>query len=177
MQRNSPPSWASIISRAKSRDYVQDLVELGCDKAELIGALVVIKGAAGRETWDRLTGMTPKRLREVTARNLNKAADEIEQINSKLGSIQQIMRRHVAFRMLPNLLREYAVELEALSRTGGEKRHPLLKSAKCNLVQYVKEKTGRFCDEEVSGLLSDILDNSNYDAAQHGNWRREYCKA
>jgi hypothetical protein len=175
VKRRPHESLEKLLNQA-SVDYLQNLVALGCNKAELIGYLGSIEWANRRETWGRLTGMLPKRLREVTVKNLRKIAEEVASLNSKLGFFLEEMGHPNDYRRLPILLLDYAKDLETLSRTGGEKRHPLLRDLKCELVRYVKEKTGRICDNEVSGLLSDCLNDPSYDATSHHTWRRKYCK-
>lgn len=181
MRKVVPPSSSEIIKKAIKGKSFQKLIERGCDQAELVGILTALKWAVGRETWNNLTGMKPKRLRDVVVKNLRENAEEIRQLNKNLGFFLGNMRYPREYRTLPGFLAAYAKDLEELSRTGVDQKQPLFNDLKIKLVRYIKETTGHFCDAEVSALLSEILDKPSYadhpyDATNHQAWRRKFYK-
>ena len=156
---------------------LEQLVRLGCDKSRLLACLQSISGEGfGFDDWRGLTGKD--------LRSLKGAIDRFRQCANEIASINRHalgwLLREPAFKdlyLLPDRLQRYALFLEATTKDSGPRKDPELQANKFFLVNHVKERTGRWCDEEVSALINAVRDKTDrdktYDAAAHKDWRRK----
>lgn len=156
---------------------LEQLVRLGCDKSRLLACLQSISGEGfGFDDWRKLTGKDLRSLKSAINR-FRQCANEIASINRHaLGWLL----REPAFKglyLLPDRLQRYALFLEATTKDSGPRKDPERNAAKFFLVNHVKERTGRWCDEEVSALIDAVRGKTDrdktYDAAAHKDWRRK----
>ena len=143
------------------------LVDKGCDPIELWDHLQLLKKPPFlSDDWKQIFRMQPRQVRQALAR-IKKCADDISRLNTYKFRLLTNFRK--GLEKLPDLLREFISEVETILRNGGPQQHPALNTARCLLVQYVKDKTGKFYDKEVSSLI-------RVDYYSHGMWRRKNCR-
>ncbi len=166
-----------LLESYRAEANLENLVEERCDKGRLLACLNSIsRGGFGFDDWRELTGKDLRSLKRVI-KNVRQYASEIESINRHaLGWLL----REPAFKdlyLLPDRLQRYALFLEATTKDSGPRKDPERNMAKFFLVNHVKERTGRWCDEEVSALIDAVRDKTDrdktYDAAAHKDWRRK----
>jgi hypothetical protein len=159
------------------------LVGLGCRRDDLFSALLWIGPFAELEdTQAALTGFSRSRLKTVLNR-MRACADEVEVLLG-LGHSQSLLSggppsdlaRELP--LVPTNLRIYAGYVEAVSADSSLRpRSSFTRNiGKAHLVMLVKSVTGRYCDKEVSGLISAVLDRPAYHAQTHRQWRHEHSK-
>ena len=143
------------------------LVDKGCDPIELWVHLQLLKKPPFlSDDWKQIFRMHPRQAKQALAR-IRKSAQDISHLNTYKFRLLTNFRKDLE--KLPDLLREFALEVETILRSAGPQQHPALNTARCLLVQYVKDKTGKFYDKEVSSLI-------RVDYYSHGMWRRKNCR-
>lgn len=156
---------------------LEALVRLECDKGYLLACLQTISsGGFGLDDWRKLTGKDLRSLKDAINR-FRQCASEIASINSHTFGLLLLQMGAKDLRLLPKRLQIYAAHLEATTKDSGPRKHPEHHAAKFFLVKHVKERTRRWCDEEVSALINAVRDKTDrdkiYDAAAHKDWRRK----
>lgn len=175
MPRNSVVE--QILNSAGCLGCLETLVHKGCDRNILLSSLAFLRGGPLRgESWEAMTGMSKEQLERFT-QNLLACAQQIERFNrSYAGWLLGIQSGEQCLLDSPGLLRESAQALQRFLAEAGPKRHPLATAKKLWLVAYVKERTGRWYDKEVSELINAIQQAGGrktvYTVDSHGNWRR-----
>jgi hypothetical protein len=83
----------------------------------------------------------------------------------------------LALLTLPTTMRRYTAWFRGdLLAHVSERKHENRDLGLCQLVRYVKERTGRWRDREVSALVAAVLNNTNYSTDAHKDWRsRNYA--
>ncbi len=159
-----------------SLDGLDRLVELGCDKEYLLVSLTLLNTPFFSDDWEDQFGMTRKQL-EGFIRRLRTYSRDIQTHQKGWQTFVDLYpdSKTRIFLEMPNLLDRYAEYLSLLQKQSGPKRHKMRNTGVCLLVQYVKNKTGRYYDREVSALISAVEDNPRYDTSRHSNWRRTNC--
>ena len=128
------------------------------------------------EKWESMTGMSKEQLKSFK-QNLLACAQRLERFNrSYAGWLLGVQSGEQCLRDSPRLLRESAEVLRSFFVTAGPKKHPLANFKKLWLVAYVKERTGKWHDREVSELVNAIQQAGGrktvYSVDSHSNWRR-----
>jgi hypothetical protein len=158
-----------------SLPHLQNLVDAGCDRDELLFALEL--AFLADESWETQLGMKLRDFK-VAISHVRHCADTIDRLNrSKLiyrASIEYHLPGFVGLRESPTLaerLREYATMLDWLRRVSGPKRSIGLHAWKAYIVAVVTEGTKKPHDLEVSSLIAAVLDDAKYSLDAHKTWR------
>src|SRR6266853_3544410 len=166
-----------ILSAAECLDCLEALVQEGCDRNILLSWLGFgRRGSLHDEKWESTTGMPKEELKSFK-QNLLACAQRLERFNrSYAGWLLGVQSGEQCLRDSPRLLRESAHVLQWFLVLAGPKKHPLTNFKKLWLFAYVRERTGKWHDREVSELVNAVQQAGGrktvYSVDSHGNWRR-----
>ncbi len=166
-----------IRDHEASNDLVE-LVDDGCNRRRLLLYLDFLRNPYRdfQDDWETFFGVGDRKTAQRTAERFRGIADEIERINDRglfswwLRLTDPKLRKFIE---LPNLIRRYSQILEAPSKIKPKKQHPIFNAVQATLVKYVKLKTGRSHDRQVSALISAVLDKS-YTEDDLRSWRHQH---
>jgi hypothetical protein len=157
------------------------LIDLGCSEESLLQMLVWIGPYAEREdSQDALTGFDRAKLKTVLQR-MRTCADDLD-VLLRLGLTETLLTAgpptdiEVHLPHVPLMLRLYANYVQGV--IGTRELHPRTHFKRnigiSGLVHYVKQRTGKLHDKEVSSLISAVLNRPKYNDVAHRQWRYKH---
>ncbi len=180
MARQKSPSQATkLLEEAKALGDVKKLEDEDCNRDEILFRLELLCSGFANDSWQELTGLTEKRKVSAATNRIRKLAEEIEQLNRHMlvwFLANYVLTGKVEFYRIPVLLRNYAQTLDDAGKLYGPLKHPFQNGVIAFLVAYVKDKTGKFHDKEVSGLIAAVLRSDRYSQKDQQMWRRNHAK-
>jgi len=184
--KSSPQSADGKCVLQKLKDYsatqnFEHLIERGADREELLFILTELNGYDPKKNEPRRVSSKEAR---AYAKRIADTADLIEQVRKrarhapldsdfrttlplpkallKLAPEQGVAHftgNHL--RTLPQLLREYARRFESLPQSFEEKWKPFKTSLLSQLIWYVKRRTKKYYDNDVSAVASAVLNDDD----------------
>ena len=161
--------------------FLDHLVSLDCKRDDLLDTLVWIGPYAEIEdSQAALTGFPRSKLKTVLKR-MRTCADEVELLLS-LGHTEFLLSGgppsplEKELPWVPTNLRLYADYVEGIMDDSSlhPRSHFTRNIGISHLIWVVKATTHKFCDKEVSALISAILSRPGYDEQAHRQWRTEH---
>jgi hypothetical protein len=183
--RNRFSALESTILKHEAMPSLQALLSAGCERGTLLCSLGLSCGRPvefifdgwftepGPHSLQNLFGLKGREFSKLRDLILE-AAQHVDGINRRFEFGVLLTTPHLQmFQGIPRLLQGYVslLDLAAERLAGGT--HFYRNMGKGILTLYVKQQTGRFQDQEVSGLLAAVGNNS-YDAVNHRDWRKEH---
>ena len=174
----------SEIAKHAAKGALESLLTAGCDRGALLRSLGLSCGKPVDFVLDNwFTKLGPQSLqglfgmdgRDFSAlkNSLLKASDRIDGINGRFEFGVLLTTSHLQmFQGIPSFLHGYVSLLDLAAKRLARGAHFYRNLGKGILTLYVKQQTGRFRDEEVSGLLAAVYDNE-YGVINHRDWRNE----
>ena len=160
------------------QDDLQDLVNVGCNRLELLATLDL--AFLADETWDALVGMDLRQFKAVLSDIRNCALKMDRLYRSELIHRLSIEHRDPKFvrihdiPTIPDQIRTFADAIEHYGNLLGPKRKIRGHTWKARIVAMVIEDTHKPHDPEVSGLIAAVLNNTKYSEKAHQEWRRKH---
>jgi hypothetical protein len=158
-----------------------DHLSLNCKRDDLLDTLVWIGPYAEIEdSQAALVGFPRAKLKTVLKR-MRRCAEDVD-ILLGLGHTESLLSGGPASPLekelpwVPTNLLLYADYVEGIMDDSSlhPRSHFTRNIGISHLIAYVKVATSRFCDKEVSALISAILDRPDYDEQAHRQWRAEH---
>jgi hypothetical protein len=175
----------SEIARHSAKGALENLLAAGCDREIVLRSLGLASGKPVDSIFDKwFTKAGPQSLQELFGLKgrdfsslkdlLMEAADRIDRIDRRFEFGVLLTAPHLKmFQGIPSLLQGYVSLLDLAAKRLAGGTHFYRNMGKGILTLYVKQQTGQFRDEEVSGLLAAVYDNE-YGAINHRDWRSEH---
>ncbi len=125
-----------------------------------------------------LAGRTGRKLETILA-GIRRCANDIHRLSGTpaglsalaLAEKEETILSAGDYWKLPEKRLVFADLFEKAAPHHSSRNHPIRNQAKAQLCAYVKIRTGREYDAEVSGLISSVLDNPNYSPQTHKDRR------
>lgn len=162
------------IEAVEATRNLQMLGEAGCEEEKLLFRLAAVVAWHGRKEGTRnATGLTPHQLK-MAPKKLRDTAKLIEQLGRAWHTDGDASEHESS---LINSLKSYADGLDGewgIQSLLKPSRMTLELAARCGLVAYVKQATGRNHDEELSALIGAVLGKDDYFATHLTQWRAKH---
>lgn len=160
------------IEAAEATNDLQKLLKAGCGEDELLFRLAAIVAWHGKHPSRKATGLTLHQLKMVPKklRDAAKLIEQLERASDENGDIPE----HASH--LITSLESYADTVDGSMKDIllTPPRTTLGLAARCCLVNYVEQATGRNHDEELSALIAAVLEKDDYFATNLTQWRSKH---